>query len=120
MYYGVDLFEALLIGVIYFAITLAVSLFSPLGIGFVVFSILRVKTSGDGLRKVSFVFQIVLSIISFLLAAIIGVIFLANTYWHNIYDSGFVGGFAIILGAGFVFAMELIVIFWENSWLGKR
>jgi hypothetical protein len=119
MYTG-NIGEVVLISVVFVIVTVVLSVFSPFEIGFVVFSIVRAKTVSEALRKVSLVFQILFSAINFILALVIALLFFAGGSMIYIsQSSGIVIPLAVIFGASFVLALNIIVIVWESLWLKK-
>jgi len=114
---------------IYFAIAFIIStifcIFSPFGIGFIIFSIVRGKTESEVLRKTSLVFQIILTVITFLLGSIISIFLLLQNHFYNgrfsmpsLYETSPVLG--IFFGVTFVVIIEMVFLFWMSSWINKK
>jgi len=108
---------------IYFALTFIVStifsLFSPLGIGFIIFSIIRIKTESQGLRTTSLFFQIILSFLTFIIGLLIDFWLFVQAHVSYNYSSlsnmsPYIG---IFFGVCFVVILQIITIFWETSYL---
>jgi len=106
--------------IVFLIISIILSIFSPFGIGFAIFSIIRGKAESETLRKVSLVFQIILFITGFLLALIIGILFSIKNSGLYLYNQGVIVTIAVILGAGFVFAIQFGIIIWQGIWLRKN
>jgi hypothetical protein len=102
-----------------FIICIVLAIFSPLGIGFIIFSILRIKTENLGLRKASFIFQIILSSLTFFIGLLICLLFLfsGSSFYYN---SGWIFTLAILFGVGFVVILEVGIIIWESFELNKK
>ena len=126
MYFGGGDLTSILLGfAILFIIATIFSIFSPLGIGFIIFSIVRGKTESSGLRKASFVFQIILSILTFIIGSILSILLLLQNHVYNgrfsmpnFSDLSPVLG--IFFGVTFVIIIEIVILFWEGSWLRKK
>jgi len=125
MYIGGDLATILIYFGLGFILATIFSIFSPLGIGFIIFSIVRGKTESSALKKVSFIFQIILSALTFLIGILISVFLILQNHLYN-------GRFSmptlneispvlgIFFGVVFVIIIEIVFIFWENSWIKKK
>ena len=116
---GSNLIQIFILGIILLIVSIIFAVFSPFSICFIIFSIIRAKTSSDGLRKVSFVFQIIFLIMNFLLGIIISLLFLIRDSGLYIYDQGIIATVAVIVGVCFVSFMQIAVIIWEGVWLRK-
>jgi hypothetical protein len=118
MIYG---FEIVLLGLIVFVITSMAAVFSPLGIFFTIFSIIRAKTSSNNLRTVSLVFQIILCSLTFLIGFFISLAILLSGYNYRIGSEQLIASISIIVGALFIVAIEVGVLIWESLWIrGKE
>jgi hypothetical protein len=114
-------FEIVLLGFIVFVITSMAAIFSPLGIFFAIFSIIRAKTTSQNLRTVSLVFQIILCSLTFLIGLLISLAILLSGYNYQIQSEQLIASISIIVGALFIVAIEAGVLIWETLWLrGKE
>ena len=104
-------------GLILMILTTIFAIFSPLGIGFIIFSIIRGKTSNNTLKKVSVFFQVFLSIVTLIIGVVIAIVFFftRNYGFYYIYGASWVGGLAVLMGLGFVFVIELGIIIWQTT-----
>lgn len=116
VYYG-NLIEIFIPALIVLIVSIIFSIFSPLGIFFIIFSIIRGKTKNPVLRRVSLVSQIILAALTFIIGILVALLFLTN---RGLYLEGLIFILAIILGVGFVVAVEVGVIIWETYWLKKK
>lgn len=116
--------DILLVGIIVFIITLAVSAFSPFGIGFIISSVVRGKSENSHTKRIGLIFQI----ICLVLTAVIGIlvaIFLSiesiffNSYWYwdDIILKLLFLGLPVFLGVMAVGVIELAIIIWESYWI---
>lgn len=119
-YYNSGLIQLVIMALIFLIISIILAVFSPLGIGFIIFSIIRGKTSNPSLRTVSLVFQIILSVLTFLIGLIIAVLFLVKGSGIYLYSGNWIATVAVMLGMCFVVAIEIGIIVWESFWLKKR
>jgi hypothetical protein len=106
---------------IIFIASIIFSIFSPLGIGFIIFSIIRWKTENDGLRKTSLVFQIILTSLTFLIGFLISLLFVflgSPFYIFGLQSWIFV--IALLSGISFISAVYIGVIIWESKSLFKK
>ena len=122
---GGDLTSMLIYFALMFILATIFSIFSPLGIGFIIFSIVRVKTESEALRKISFIFQIILTALTFIIGSIISVLLLLQNHFYNgrfsmpsLYEASPV--FGIFFGVCFIIIIQIVFIFWESSWLKKK
>ena len=115
MIYPSNLVSLFIQALIYFIVAIIFSIFSPLGIFFIIFSVIRAKTKNSSLKNVSLVFQIVLAVLTLMIGILIGILFSVMNL--GFYFSGFswVSTLMIILGVCFVFAIEIGVILWQTS-----
>lgn len=120
LFYTGDLISMVLMFIVFLIVSIILSIFSPFGIGFAVFSVIRGKTENSSLKKVSLVFQIILSIIGFILAFVISILFSIKNSGIYLYNQGLIATIAVILGAGFVFALEIGITLWQSAWLRKK
>jgi len=104
-------------GMILMILTTVFAIFSPLGIGFIIFSVIRHKTLNSSLKKVSVFFQVFLSIATLIIGVVIAILFFftRNYGFYYIYGASWIGGLAVLMGIGFVFVIELGVIIWQSS-----
>jgi len=106
---------------IVFIVTTIFTIFSPLGIFFIVFSIIRAKTQNLGLRIVSFALQVILSILTLLSGILVGILFsVRNLGFYYFSSPGWVFSLAVILGVSFVFLIEIGIIVWQGFLLKKK
>jgi uncharacterized membrane protein YbhN (UPF0104 family) len=99
-------------------ISTVVAIFSPFGIVFIIFSIVRLKTKNDKLKRVSFAFQIIMTSITFLLGLLISMLPILSRMGYNysniINSESLILTFAILFGVLFVILIEVGIIIWEN------
>ena len=114
-YYSSSLIQYLIGGLIFLILSIIFSIFSPFGIFFIIFSIVRAKTENEILRKVSFVFQIILAVLTFVIGFLIALLFSISGSSFYVYSSGWIMTLAVILGVGFVVAVEVGIIIWQSS-----
>ena len=119
-YYGGGLIQYLIGGLIFLILSIIFAIFSPLGIFFVIFSIIRGKTKNLTLRTVSFVFQIILASLTFVIGFLISLLFSVRGSSFYAYSSGWIMTLAVILGVGFVAAVEAGIIIWQSISLKKK
>ena len=116
-YYGGSMLTALIQFLIIIAITCVLSLFSPFGIGFLIFSFIKQVSSNLSLKKASFVFQIILSLLNFLLGLSISIYALAQAGRYgvlNFSNSNSITGIAVLLGVLFIFIVHMAIIVWQS------
>jgi len=115
-YSASNFLQILVYSFIFFIASILYSVFFPFGIFFIVFSIVRMKTSSQALRTTSLVFQIILAGLSFLVGLSIGILVI-------LISGGFYGGsvlfsfVAFLLGLFMALALEIGVIVWEGALL---
>jgi len=120
MIYANSLLSLAVQTVIILIISIIFSVFSPLGIGFGIFSIIRGKTQNPALRKISLVFQYLLSVLTLIIGILIAIMFSLKGLAFYYYYSDWTVALAIIIGVSFVFALEIGIIIWEGFWLNKK
>jgi hypothetical protein len=81
--------------------------------------VIRVK-SNPQLSKVALVFQIILVVLTFLIGFLIGLLFSIRGSGIYIYNEGLFATLAVVLGVGFVCAIEVGVIVWQTHYLSKK
>lgn len=118
MIYPSNLIQTLIQGIIVFIVTIIMAIFSPFGVGFIIFSAIRAKTKNSDLRTVSLIFQIILSILTLVVGIAIGLFLLISRAYF--YGTSWVAALAVIIGAGFVFAIELGILIWQGSLLKNK
>jgi len=119
MYFSVQMFIGM---IIYFIVSSIFAIFSPLGIGFIIFSIVRIKTQDEVLRKVSFIVQIITCVLTFIAGILVSLLLsFGNSYYgsslHLPSFEQLLPGICVFLGVSFIVLIQLIIIFWESSWL---
>jgi len=114
-----DLWPVLIYAFILIIISAVASLFSPIGIFFIIFTIVRQFTKSKRLKTASLVLQIVLAGISIILGILIAILLLVKNllYYYN-YNLFF--ALAIIMGVGFAFLLQVAVIVWQSGVLKKK
>jgi len=112
MIYYSSLIEYFIVGMITFIISILLCVFSPFGIFFILFSIIRVKTKNQTLRIISLVFQNISAGLTLIIGFVIALLSSMNHY-----SDGGIIMLAAIIGVCFVFAIEFGVIIWETIWL---
>lgn len=105
--------QVLIVSLITFAITGFLAVFSPFGIGFVLFSILRIKTKDKKLRKVSFIFQIVLCALTLVVGTLIGLLI-------SIMNNELFLLFPVIIGLFLIITAEIGVIIWQSFLIKEK
>jgi uncharacterized membrane protein YbhN (UPF0104 family) len=110
------LFQAL----IFLIITIIFSLFSPFGIGFLVFSIIRAKARSKTIKIISLIIQITLTGLTFLIGLIIAVLFSIRSSGIYTYNHPIITTLIVLLGSLFVLAIEITIIIWESFWIKKK
>lgn len=121
MYFGVEMFIGM---IVYFVVASIIAIFSPFGIGFIIFSIVRIKTESEVIRKVSFVFQIVICALTLLGGILVSILLsFGNRYYgsgSNFYLPSFeqlLPGICVFFGVSFIVLIQLIIIIWEGHWI---
>jgi hypothetical protein len=112
-YPGYDFMTLVMNGIFALCLSSIFSIFSPFGIGFAVFSVLRGVGKNSGLKKVSFAFQIVFSILTFVAGILVALLMVFSRYYYY-GGSRIVVLVGIILGVGLVVALEVGVIIWQS------
>jgi len=112
-YNGAELIQMMVLALILVIITIIASIFSPFGLGFIVFSIIRAKTSNETMKKVSLAFQIILLAINFIFAILISLLFSIRDSGFYVYGQGIVMTVAVIIGASLIFLIGLAVIIFK-------
>ncbi len=103
-----------------FIISIIFSIFSPLGIGFIVFSIIRWKTESEALKKTSLVFQIVLSCLTLLIGLLISLLFvIRGSPLYSYSSDSWIYMLALLFGVGFVIIIFIGIIVWQTKVLNK-
>ena len=120
MIYASNLITILIQALFFLILSIIFCVFSPFGISFIIFSIIRGKTKNTTLRQVSLVFQIILAVLTFIIGILISLLFSIGGMPFYIYSSGWMITLAVIIGVGFVVAIEVGVIIWETHWLNKK
>jgi len=119
LYIGSDLIQIAIMCFIIFIVSSILSIFSPFGIGFAIFSAIRARTQSIGLRKVCLVFQIILPILTFIVGTLIALLFFLQSYYGYFSIDDLFLPLAIFLGVLFIFCVEIGIAIWENSWIKK-
>lgn len=114
-----NLFQTLFSGFILFMIIIIFSLFSPFGIGFVIFSVIRQKTKNISLRKTSFIFQIIFSVLNLIIGVII-LFFVVISGLYYTYGNNWIVLLFAIASLLFVLAIEVGIIAWQSYALNKN
>lgn len=104
-----------------FIVSIVFSLFSPLGIGFIIFSIIRRISESEVLKRVSLVFQILLTCLTFLIGVSISLLFLFRGSPFYVYGYGsFIYMLAVLFGVFFVTAINVGIIIWGTRVFSKK
>ena len=115
MIYGTEIFGLAIIGFFLFIITTVFAVFSPFGIGFIIFSIIRHKTENENLKKISLIFQIILTALTFLIGILASLLFVIRGSPFYTYGSqALILTGAIIFGTIFISVIAIIVIIWQT------
>ncbi len=120
MIYLGDILQFLLMFFIIMIVTMLFAIFSPLGIFFIIFSILRVKVKDLILRKVALVFQIILVVLTFIIGLLVSLLFVIRSSGLYASSEGWIATLAVLCGAGFIIFIEIIIMVWETYWLRKK
>lgn len=112
--YANNAIQAVIVVVILFIFSVICAIFSPLGIGFVIFSIIRAKTKSATLRTVAFAFQIILAVFTFIIGLVIALLFSIQSFGFYGYSSGWIMSLAVISGVLFVVSIEIGVLIWQT------
>ena len=120
MYYG-DISLVLIYFVAMFIIAIIFSIFSPLGIGFIICAIIGMKTQTDIFRKIALISQIVFLSLTFIIGSLICLFILVSgnmfTYSSLTSISLLVG---IFFGVCFVVIIGIGILYFEYSSIKKR
>ena len=103
-------------GFLVFIASIFLSVFSPFGIGFIIASLVRWKSESRGSKNLAKVFQIVLTIFTFLfgfLAAILFSFFVSGFSYYNF--GNLISLLLALIGVGLVGAVEIGIILWQNN-----
>ena len=120
MIYGTDILTTIIPLLLFAIVSIIFTLFSPFGILFAVFSVIRGKTESSGLRKVSLFFQIFFAGLSLVIGVLVGILFsIRNSPLYTGYNSWIIT-LSIILGAAFVFMLYLGIIIWQSYGLREK
>lgn len=104
-----------------FIISIIFSIFSPLGIGFIIFSIIRLKTDKDSLKKVSLVFQIILTSLTFIIGLLISLLFLFEGTPFHVYGSqAWIFMLSVLFGVSFISIIYIAIIVWETKVINRN
>ena len=120
LYVGSDFLMSFVMAFIIFIVSSILAVFSPFGIGFAIFSVIRAKTESIGLRKVCHVFQIILPILTFIVGTMVSVLFFMQSYYGYFNIENLFLPISIFLGVIFVSCVELGIAIWENSWIKNQ
>ncbi|MBM3234612.1 hypothetical protein FJZ19_05980 [Candidatus Pacearchaeota archaeon] len=120
LYAGSDLLQIVITCLIVFIASSILSIFSPFGIGFAVFSIIRAKTQNSNLRKACLVFQIILPILTLIVGMLIAILFFMTSYHGYFSTETLFIPLLVFFGVLFVVCIEIGVFFWENSLLRNQ
>ncbi len=120
MIYMGDIIQYLVMFFIIMIVSMLFAIFSPLGIFFILFSIIRAKAKDLTLRKVALVFQIILIVLTFIIGVLVSLLFVLRDSGFYIYSEGWIATLAVLCGAGFVIFIEVIIIVWETYRLKEK
>jgi uncharacterized membrane protein YbhN (UPF0104 family) len=93
------------------------SIFSPFGLGFAIFSIIRAKAKSKTLKIISLIIQIFLTALTFIIGFVIAILISLYSYG---YSYSLIISITIILGILLVSAIEITIIIWESFWIKKN
>ncbi len=119
-YYGGSLIELILQAIVVMIISSFLCIFSPFGIGFAVFSVVRGKTKSKELRKISLIFQILAGVLTFIGGILAVVIVLMGGLGYHPLQWNIMFILAVLFGVGFIVTLEIVIIIWESMWLRKK
>jgi hypothetical protein len=123
MYYG-DITTLLLWGFLAFIATTIAAIFSPFGIFYIIFSIIRYKSQDVSLKRISYILQIVFSIVTLVVGITISIfmLFFQNRYgFDSIQLEDVFFPIIIFFGVLFVFLLEIgLIIFEGYQYKGNR
>lgn len=104
-----SLIEILFTAGIVFILTIITIILSPFGIGFIIFSLLRYFGKNNKLKKISFIFQIAITTLTFISGLMTaGILLIANS--HYFYGNHFYIIISIILGTIFTVLIQTGII----------
>lgn len=112
--------ETLIMGIIILIITILISVLSPLGILFWIFSFVRVKTKDKVVRKVSLVIQIASVSLTFLIGLIISLLAFMKTNMSYFQIQDIIIPLSILFGMIFIVALMVGIIIWESFHLRNK
>jgi hypothetical protein len=99
---------------IVFLITGVLAVLSPFGLAFIVFSFIRGKTKNESLKKVSFIFQVILTALTFVVGVLTSLLFSVRGLPFYSHSQGWMYAVAIICGIMFVNIIEIGIILWQG------
>ncbi len=112
-YYGPDISSLIVYSLMIFIITIMISIFMPWNIGFVIFSVVRKLTKNLSLRKISFIFQICLLFLTFVIPLCLLLMFFDKNYYLQ---NNFLIIYLIplLFGTLLVCLVQLFIIIWQS------
>ena len=108
-----NLLSVIVSGIIVFIVTILVYCFTPLGLGFIVFSIVRGITVSETLKKVSFIFQIIIAALTLFIGSILSIILLFSGYFGYYYGQ-FIMPLSLLFAVLFIVVFEVVIIIWQS------
>jgi fatty acid desaturase len=115
-----DGLTAIIILVLFFIISFVIAVLSPFGIGFIVFSFLRLRGRDEATRRVSLVFQLVCAMMTLCLGTLMSLLFSIRGSPFYMYSQGILMTLGVVLATLLVVGVELGVIVWETHVLTQR
>ena len=120
-YYGYGgVWQAIIPALFVLILSIVFAIFSPFGIFFIIFSIVRGKTENETLKRVAFVFQIILAVLTFAIGLVVSILFSISGSPIYVYSGGWIMTLAAIIGIGFVVAIEIGAIIWQSTSLKNK
>lgn len=119
-YYGNNILELGIFGLVFFSLSFVLSIFSPLGIGFIISTIARWRSESESSKKLAFIFQLVFMILTFLAGLVISflapMLVMGNSAWtsYNL-SRTIIILLSILFGVGFAGAIEIGVTIWQGK-----
>jgi hypothetical protein len=123
IYSSGNLLELGIVGLIAMIVSVVLSAFSPFGIVFAIFSIVRANTKSSRVRTLSFVFQIIVPLATLLIGLAIGILLFlrkSNMYLIGYSIPPYVVALGVIFGVFFVAAVEIFILTWQSISLRQK
>jgi len=109
----IGLFETLFSAIVAFIVVTIFYIFSPFGLGFILFSFVRHFAKDSGLKKASFILQIIFTATGLLVGVALGIAFMVNISYY--YNQSIFSAVAGILSLLLVVVLEILVMIWQKN-----